>query len=285
MLKALVSVSAVIAIAVTPTLAQESDAKPALVEVVAAVLTAEMNTEIVLTGTVVSQRRSALSTRAEGLVEKILIDAGSQVTEGALLLQLDTRLAEIDLALVRAEIEAAKVQLEDAIRQRDEVRELAKDGGFARTEAASREAMTRVRQAELSALEAREEQQLERIERHKLVAPFSGTIAQKATEAGEWVDTGAMVFELVETDELWFDLQVAQEFLSSVKKSTSAKLILDAFPRQEFEAKVDVFVPVKDPVSRTFLTRLTFDDPEKLASPGMSGEARLQVDPGDDTSV
>jgi len=255
------------------------------VEVVTAVRTADMAPELDLTGTVVSKRRAGLSTRTEGLVEEVLVDAGSTVAEGDPLMRLDTRLAEIDLDLIRAEIETARVQLADARRQREEVRELTDRGAFPRTEAASLETLVETREAELAALQVRERRQLERIERHELVAPFSGSIARKGAEEGEWVDTGATVFELVETDSLWFDLQVAQEFLPTVESAVSATLRLDAYPQQPLEAEVDVIVPVKDPVSRTFLTRLVFDDPEGLASPGMSGAATLRVDPGDSASV
>lgn len=258
---------------------------PTLVQTVRAVLTSDLETELVFTGTVVSKRQADLSSRAEGLVEKVLVDAGSVVKEGDLLMQLDTRLAEIDLKLVQAEIAAAEVQLADATRQRDEVLKLASQGAFAKTEASSREATVRIRQAELEALRVREEQQKEVIERHRLVAPFAGTIGEKSTEAGEWVDTGSAVFELVETDDLWFDLQIAQEFLATVGKANSATLYLDAYPGKAFVAKIDVVVPMKDPVSRTFLTRLTFEDPEGLASPGISGTAELQVKPEDSASV
>lgn len=262
----------------------ESNA-PAPVITVEAVRTADLEPELTLTGTVVSQRRAGLSTRAEGLVEEVLVDAGSVVEKGELLMRLDTRLAEIDLALVRAEIETARVQLADAVRQRDEVRDLAASGAFAKTEAASREAMVQTRETELAALRVREELQLERIERHKLVAPFAGSIGRKGTEEGEWVDTGATVFELVETDSLWFDIQVAQEFLPAVQASATATIMLDAHPRKKLDAKVDVVVPVQDPVSRTFLTRLTFDDAEGLAAPGMSGTAALRLDSGDAVGV
>lgn len=258
---------------------------PPLVETVTAVRSDSLVTKWELTGTVVSKRESRLSSRAEGLVEEVMVDAGSRVEKGDLLLTLDTRLAEIELELIRTEIETAQVQLDDAEREREEVVELTASGAFAKTEAASRETTVRIRAAELKELEVREAQQLERIKRHQLVAPFAGTIARKATEAGEWVETGAMVFELIETDSLWFDLQVAQEFLSAVREVERATLQLDAFPEESLDARIDVVLPVKDPVSRTFLTRLTFDDPEALASPGMSGTATLQVRPSGTASV
>lgn len=262
-----------------------ADDSAVVVETVTAVRSDSVVSEWQMTGTVVSKRNAKLSSRSEGLIEKVLVDAGSRVEKGEALLTLDTRLAEIELDLIRADIETAKVQLEDAEREREEVRKLTSSGAFAKSEAASRETAARINATEIKALEVREKQQLERIDRHRLVAPFSGTIARKMTEAGEWVETGTPVLELIETDSLWFDLQVAQESLAAVQAVESADVQLDAFPSEKLRAKIDVVVPVKDPVSRTFLTRLTFDDPEQRASPGMSGTAILQVRPAKSASI
>ena len=255
------------------------------VEIMTVLRSAEVVEEIRLTGTVSSQRRARLSPRSVGLVESVEVDAGDEVKKGATLLRMDSRLAEIELKLVRAQIETAEIQRKDAIRRFDEVKELIDDGAFAKTEAGTLQASAAISGADLKVLKVKEQQAQERIERHRLVAPFSGIIARKATESGEWVDTGTMVLELVETGALWFDLQVAQEFVAALRGAERAEGTLDSYPGHTLEAEVDVVVPVKDPVSRTFLTRLTFKDGEKLASPGMSGTATLFYRPRNESAT
>ncbi len=266
-------------------LASAEDESAVPVEVMTVLRSDEVVEEILLTGTVSSQRRARLSPRTVGLVESVEVDAGDEVEKGDTLLRMDSRLAEIELDLVRAQIETAEIQRNDAIRRFDEVKELIDDGAFAKTEASTLQASAAISGAELKVLKVREQQAQERIERHQLVAPFSGIIAQKATESGEWVDTGTMVLELVETDALWFDLQIAQEFVGVVRGAETAEVTLDTYPGHTFEAEVDVVVPVKDPVSRTFLTRLTFKDEEKVASPGMSGTATLFYRPHNESAT
>lgn len=255
------------------------------VEVTTALRSEEVVEKVTLTGTISSQRRARLSARTVGLIEEVAVDAGDQVKEGDTLLRMDSRLAEIELDLVRAQIETAEIQRKDAHRRFEEVRELIADGAFAKTEAGSLEAGVAISAAELNVLKVREQQARERIDRHRVVAPFSGVIARKATEAGEWVDTGTMVLELVETGALWFDLQVAQEFVAMVRRAEKAQIALDANPERKIDAKIDVVVPVKDPVSRTFLTRLTFEGDEALASPGMSGTATLFFRPSNESAT
>ena len=59
---------------------------------------------------------------------QVMVDAGSSVKQGEVLLTLDTRFAEIELDLIRAEIEVARVRLRDARRKQEEVSRATKSG-------------------------------------------------------------------------------------------------------------------------------------------------------------
>lgn len=258
---------------------------PVPVEVVTAQLSGEVDRTVSLTGTVTSHRKARLSARTDGLVLKLGVDAGSVVGVGDELMMLDPRLAEIELDLIRAEMEAAAEQLADAKRRVGEVRDLVETGGFAKSQAETLESALRIREAELKRFRVREVEQRERIERHRLVAPFAGVIARRYSEVGEWVDTGTPVLELVETARVWFDLQVPQELLAPVRGAKKVTVVLDAYPDRLIDAEIAVVVPVKDEVSRTFLTRLNLDAPEGLASPGMSGAAVITWQSANTSSV
>lgn len=256
-----------------------------LVTVIVAEKTDGIAREFSLTGTVTARREARLSSRTEGLVAEVKVDAGSLVREGDTLLVLDTRLGEITLDRIRAERTAAEIAVAEAKRRAEEVRELSRTGGFPKTEAEARVAEQRLREAEWMQLQVREEEQGELLARHSLVAPFGGVIRRKLAEAGEWVDTGTPVLELVETENPRFDLQVPQEFLERISRAVSFRVKLDAFPETLLEAEVEAMVPVKDPSTRTFLTRLSLKDARKLAAPGMSGTATVTYRTGDSNSV
>lgn len=253
----------------------ESEAPPAPVITVLAEKSEGILRNLTLTGTVTARRQTRLSSRATGLVMGMHVDAGSVVKKGDVLMTLDTRLAEISLELIRAEITQGEIELEDAQRREDEVKDLVSTGGFAKSEAESRKSAVRVSEATLLQLKAREREQVEMIERHRLIAPFGGVISRKIAEEGEWVPTGTPVLELVETERPRFDIQVPQEFLTQVSGAETVSVSLDASPGVVIGAHIEAMVPVKDNVSRTFLTRLELDDPDSLAAPGMSGTAQI----------
>lgn len=238
-----------------------------------------------LTGTVTARREARLSSRATGLVMEMRVEEGHLVEKGDVLMTLDTDLAEISLEEIRAEIARSRIQLEEAKRQEEEVRELAKTGGFPKSEAETRKSAVLVGEATLQQLLVREREQIELIARHRLIAPFGGVISRKLTEEGEWVPTGTPVLELVETEKPRFDLQVPQEFLTRVSDAEKVVVRLDAHPGIPLGAHIATMVPVKDEVSRTFLTRLEFDDERPLAAPGMSGTAEISFRPREGESV
>lgn len=238
-----------------------------------------------LTGTVTARREARHSSRATGLVMEMRVDEGDMVKKGDVLMTLDTDLAEITLEGIRAEIARSRVQLDEAERQEEEVRELVKGGSFPKSEAETRKSTVLVNEANLQQLLVREREQIEMIARHQLVAPFSGVISRKLSEEGEWVPTGTPVLELVETEKPRFDLQVPQEFLARVSGAEKVVVHLDAHPEISLAAHIATMVPVKDIVSRTFLTRLEFDDERALAAPGMSGTAEISFRPREGETV
>lgn len=254
-------------------LVAEETARP--VVVVRAHKSEEVTRRIRLTGTLTSLRESRLSSRTDGLVQNLLVDAGSVVKKGEPLMILDTELAQIALEQARAEIGQAELELAEADRLAKEVEGLAKRGGFSKSEAANRQALAGVSAAKLQLLSLREKQVLETIERHRLLAPFDGVISEKFTEEGEWVSTGDPVARLVETDNLRFDLQAPQEWVGFLQENAEVRVHLDAYPGIEMKAQIATLVPVKDAVSRTFLVRLTLENGKAILSPGMSGAADI----------
>lgn len=268
-----------------PLLAQAADT-PVLVSIVTAEKSDGIVRTLKLTGTVTARHHAQLSPRTAGLVNQLNVDAGSRVAQGDVLLELDPKLAQLALAVLQAELAQGKLVQADAERLVQDILELTKIGAFPKSEAETRQANSKVAASRVLQIQARVEEQRELIDRHKVLAPFPGVISQRFTEVGEWVATGTPVLELVGTDDVWFDLQVPQEELARIAGAKEATITLDAWTRTPLTAHIDVQVPVKNPISRTFLVRLKIDDDaQQLAAPGMSGTAEIAYQLVDGASV
>ncbi len=134
-----------------------------------------------------------------------------------------------------------------------------------------------VKRAVASHLEARSKLQRSVIDRHRLVSPYDGVISRCLADAGEWVQTGTPVADLVALDNPRLDVQVPQEYFAALGGESGVTVRIDAFPGREFKGRVAATVPVKDPVARTFLTRIEWDDAGVNAGPGMSGRAVFEI--------
>lgn len=236
--------------------------------------------ELGLTGSVTPERRALLSPRTSGLVAKMHVDAGDHVKAGQPLMELDSALAEVAVQRARNALAEAQARLAEAQRLAEEGDQLVQSRTLPRTEALARQAAVRVAAAAVNQLQADVREREEILNRHLLPAPFDGVVSRKGTELGEWVETGTMVFELVETDRLRLDVQAPQEWFHAIRENGGAMVRLDGVADEPLRARVRAKVPVQDAVARTFLLLLDVEDPQGLMGPGMSASVDFTVPAG-----
>lgn len=146
------------------------------------------------------ERRRSFAARAEpwtqatlapevgGTVVRIGGEVGARVDVGAELLRLDD-------AVARAAAEGAQIQAAEAARRQREVEQLVRTDVVATTDVAalSAAAATAAREAERAAT---------LLDRHRLRAPFSGTVQARHVDVGDYLNAGEQAFELVEVSRL-----------------------------------------------------------------------------------
>lgn len=264
--------------ATAATAAQAQEAPPV---VVAAVERATSTPDqLRLTGTVTSERVASLSPRVSGLVKRVRVDAGDRVKAGKVLIELDSAMAKLALDRTRAAAEEARAQLAEKQRLHNEAREMFDRGLIPETRMHAADSERRVAAAGLDRLVAEQKEQAEVVRRHTVVAPFSGVVSRRLTDAGEWVNTGTAVLELVDTRRLRIDVQVPQERYSQIVVGSPVVIELDANVGQVLSGKIIARVPVNDPGARTFLVRVTVTGDTKQISPGMSASVVFKLTDG-----
>ncbi len=236
--------------------------------------------EVPLTGTITSPRVAQLSTSVGGLVEKVYVEAGDRVESGAPLLNLDPELEEIALRSAQAASREAEAELADARRRLSDARRV-KTLGITEQEVRTLQAEVNIKQAAVERLQADARRQAALLERHELIAPFTGVVSRKLTEAGEWVEPGTAVFELVATDELRVDFRVSQEYYPRIGDHSTVQVQLDAVPGQRFQGRISAVVPVSDRNARTFIIRVILEDAAPPMISGMSAKGTLLLATGE----
>lgn len=113
---------------------------------------------------------------------------------------------------------------------------------------------------------------------HKtLLAPLDGVIVAKKREAGEWVEPGTVVFELVNIDRVYAEMLVTPEEAAPLKvgQKLTTRFPLLA-PRAEVEGAIDFIDPRVDASSGLMKVRILIDNAQHRLRPGYRGQALLQ---------
>ena len=112
---------------------------------------------------------------------------------------------------------------------------------------------------------------------HKtLLAPLDGIVVAKKREAGEWVEPGTVVFELVNIDRVYAELLVPPEEAAPLKvgQKLTTRFALLA-PPGDVEGVIDFIDPRVDASSGLMKVRILIDNPQHRLRPGYRGQALL----------
>lgn len=239
---------------------------------------ADSSETIRLSGSLSAEKQAMLSPRMDGLVKEVLVDAGHRVKQGDILLRLDPAISQQQLAQAKAATLEAQARLSEAKRLVQEAQSLRRDNYISATELATREAGQALAEASLAAAKANENSRLEELRRHSLPAPFDGVISAKMTEAGEWINRGEPVLELVSMDSIRLDVNAPQEQFASINKNSHVTIYPDSLPDKKLPGKIIALVPVSNAQARTFLVRIVPQDANSQILPGTSASAEIKLD-------
>ncbi len=239
-----------------------------------------------VSGSVRAAQRALVAAEESGLVLELRAREGQRITKGEVLARLDSTRLELELSRARAEERLAaatsverEVALERARRDLAILEDLARrDAGNARelADAASdvRAAEARLAQAaaEREVVAARRELLEQRIADMTPRAPFDGVVTARHTEAGQWIDAGGALLDLVSSEpgEIWLD--VPQRHFVALREFSGSLRVTDDATGTAVEVGAWRLVPDVDPRVRTF--RLIGSLPAASAIvPGMSVRA------------
>jgi RND family efflux transporter MFP subunit len=216
-----------------------------------------------VTGQVAPIFQATLSSRIQGTIDKLLVREGSQVSKGQLLIQLDSRDLQADLARAHAEVESAKAHL-------DRMNQLYAQDAVSKQEMENATRAYRVAEANRRAVEAQLSYTMVR-------APFEGVITEKKVEAGELASPGQPLLKMEDPQRLRLEATVAEGDLKSVSRGDKIPVVIDALGGQALTGLVSQILPAGDPQTHTFMVKVDLPKTPGLKT-GMFG--RFQLDKG-----
>ena len=224
---------------------------PALGAAAAALRGADLRVE----GLVQPYQQVSVSGRVAGQIETIAVKEGDNVAAGQVLAQLYR--AEEELEAQRTE-HLVKVKEYDA----SGTEELAKKN-MARKD----EAMEKGAERDIAMLQARLAQVA--LERKLIKSPLAGVVVAKKKEPGEWVDPGAVIFEVVSFDRVFVQILLGFEQALPLTLGQELKVELPQLPRDNVvTGRVDFIDPRVDAASGYQRVKILLNNPDRRILPG-----------------
>lgn len=216
---------------------------------------APMRDVILLPGTTEAWQDVQVSADTAGRIEWVGPREGERVNKGDLLVKIDV--SALKAALDHAE---AQFKLAEDLYQRR--RRLFERKIIAKEELDQSETQRTLAATDYEQIKVKYEHGFPR-------SPISGVINYLYVDAGEFIDTGKPLADIVNIDRIKINVQVPELDIRFVRKGQTTPVKIDAFPEKELTGAVDFVAFKADPATKTFLVRTVIDNPAGDIRPGM----------------
>lgn len=208
-------------------------------------------------GTLRAVRGVDLAAEVAGVVESAPLRSGTEVRQGALLIQMTMR---ADNARLRALQSDAALARSTAMRASKQLKAQAISQAQAEQEA-----------AKLKSAEAALAEQQALINKKAIRAPFAGRLGISTINPGQYLNPGDKLVTLQQLDPIHIDFTVPQGSLARVENGQPVQISTDAFPGQSFAGQITAINPVVDASTRNVRIQATLKNPQDKLLPGMFG--------------
>jgi RND family efflux transporter MFP subunit len=245
-----------------------------------------------LPGTVRALEETQIFARVTGYVRTWNVDIGDKVKAGQVLAEIDAPDLASQLSQARAQAAAAQAAVTQAVAQRDYSKStssryttLADQQLVAQAQVEETQARAKTDEANLSSAQSSAAAQAANVRRltelqgfTRVIAPFAGTVTQRAIERGALVrdgQSGTPLFTIVATDPVRVFLDLPQSVATYVTPGTDATITVREFPGRTFAGKVTRSAGALDPQLHTMTTEVQIPNPDGTLLPGMYVQAQL----------
>lgn len=211
-------------------------------------------------GTIAAVRQVVMSPEVSGRVKLIEFEAGDIVAKGDVLLNLNDDQEKADLEIYRAQAKLAELNLNRSSKLVDV--------------ASTRSTVDQYRASldEARGAIARTEAQ---IAKKAITAPFDGILGIRQVNLGQFLNPGEAIVTLTDLSELFINFTLPEQTLAELQVGQEVTLTVDAYPAQEFKAKINAIEPQVGQETRTVKVQAQMSNPQNLLAPGMFAKVKV----------
>jgi RND family efflux transporter MFP subunit len=253
----------------------QDKAPPAVVEVGQAT-TARLAPARWVPGSVVSRDDAKVASAEAGRLE-FVAEVGTRLKAGERIAQLDDKTLRLRREEIQTDVKRAEAQRLLSETQLQRLEKLGTSNAIAKNQIDEARATQETNVQTLAHARAQLHQIEHDIEQADVRAPFNGIVTERFAQRGEYVQVGANIVHLVDTDHIEARVQAPLAMADKIRAGMEVRVKTGA---QETSAKVRAVVPVGDERARQFELRVGVDP--ALALVGSAVEVSLPEDGGNE---
>lgn len=220
-------------------------------------------------GTAEAIQGVTVSADLPGTVAKIHFESGQWVHEGDILVELDTRQEQAQLAEMQAQWELARINY-------GRTQKLVQEGVVAKTEYDNVTSQQKVTEAQVGEIRAT-------IARKTIRAPFSGVLGIRQVNLGQYLAAGQAIVSLQSLNPIYVNFGVPQQTTAQIAIGRTLRITSTDFPGLQFNGRVTALDSVVNEATRNLQVQTTLANPQNKLRPGMFVQVALGL--GQDTPV
>lgn len=200
---------------------------------------------------------------ADGTITRLLVDSGSAVKAGDLLVELDTSIEVAQLAAAQARAELSRINF-------DRAKDLWDRNASSKSEFDLADATLKQAVADVAAINAL-------IAKKQVRAPFDGRVGIRLVNVGQFVARGRALLPLQKLDPIYVNFSIPQRQLPAIAIKQEVGIIVDAFPGRTFTATVTAINSEVDSATRNISIQATMANPQEVLRAGMFARVEVQM--------
>ncbi len=233
---------------------------------------------VLLSGALEPARRVMLKAQIDGTIGSLLVDRGSAVRKGQLLLTINAEGIRDQAASSASAIAAAKAGVAVAEQRRDGSRALFAKGAIAELDLRAAEAQYEAAVADLVAVQAGATSAQESASRTRITSPIDGVISEREVQVGEPVSNGGALLTVVDVRTLELAGQVGVDVASQLKTGMNVEFTVESRPDQSYRGRVARIDPEANAGTRQVGVYIELPNTNRELTAGQYATGRVLLD-------
>lgn len=230
-----------------------------------------------VTGQLAGRSDAVVAADSTGKVLEAAVERGSVVKAGDVLVRLDERHAQLALAEAEAALVQAKTGLDLARQEQDRNAPLAQKRAIADSDFQKLVTDSAGREAAVAAATARRDIAKKALTDAAILAPFSGVVAERMVEPGEYVRPDSPVVRLVDMATLRLVLNVPETEVIALAAGQTVEFTTPAWPGRTFTGTLRFLGAAMREASRDLVVEAEVENKDGALRPGFFTEARIRL--------